>query len=63
MNRTQTENTKELDKSFEIDCSDYPKSQVKVRKIKTTYRAICNKCNSEDCQIIEVIENENRRLN
>lgn len=56
MNRTQTENTKELDKSFEIDCSDYPQSKFRIKKIRISHRAICNKCGSEDCQIIEVIK-------
>ncbi len=56
MERTQTERTKEIDKYFEFDESYYPKSGMKARRIKRKYRAFCLDCNSNNCQVIEEIE-------
>jgi len=52
MTATSTENTKEIDKAFHIDCSMYPnKASMKCRRCSIKYKAFCNKCNSDDCFI------------
>ena len=51
---TQSITNPEMDKGFEIDETNYHKKGFSMRRIK--HKAVCNKCNSEDCSIIKVVQ-------
>jgi len=44
------------EQDFDIDESLYHKLEFRMGNITIGYKAFCNKCGSEDCQIVEVIK-------
>jgi hypothetical protein len=51
---TSTENTKWIDEAFKFDLGK--NTNLKFKTTKFQFKAFCNKCGSDDCQIFKEIE-------